>query len=92
MKLIVADKIRETDKAVNYCITFWIDMGSYYIYKWLPKKLIIPVDECHIKVEGIGLRMIIDEIACKHTFKKAKYTARVCPENIIWNKDNEVDI
>lgn len=80
MKLIVANKIKETEKAVDY-----------YIYKWLPKKLVIPVDDRHIKVGDIGLKMIIDEIARKHTFKIASYTARFYPENIIWNKEDEAD-
>ena len=91
MKLIVANKIKETEKAVDYCISFWIDSCDYYIYKWLPKKLVIPVDDRHIKVGDIGLKMIIDEIARKHTFNRASYTARFYPENIIWNKEDEAD-
>lgn len=89
MKLITVCKNKETDKAVNLQVFFWVDNWDFWIYKWLPKSVVKFTDETHAEVTDWALSEIIKEIAAKHSFNKARYNARFYPENIRWEEKTD---
>lgn len=92
MKRITVTKNKETERAYNLCVSFWVDSCDFWLFVWLPKSVVKFIDDKHAEVTDWALQQIIDKIATKHSFNKARYNARFYPENIIWNKEeNEVD-
>lgn len=93
MKLIELRKNKETEKAYNLQVFFWIDSWDFWIYKWLPKSAVKFIDETHAEITDWGVNEIIKEIATKHSFNKARYNARFYPEKIRWEENkNDANI
>ena len=93
MKRIEARKNKETNKAVNLQVFFYIDNCDFWIYKWLPKSAVKFMDDLHVEISAWAFSEIVEEIATKHSFSKARYNARFYPEKIRWEENkNDANI
>ena len=90
-------KISETDKAVQYCITFRIveypghpicgEGREYYFNKWFPKRVVTPIDDTHISIPKKFLEETLKILSDKHPFREVRYNAQFYPERFKWNVD-----
>lgn len=96
MRILNARKIGETEKAVQYCITFWIvefpnhpvcwEGKYFYFNRWFPKKVVTVIDESHIGIPKPFLQETIELLANKHSFREVRYNAKFRPELLKWEK------
>ena len=92
--LTINSKSGETDKAVQYCIRFWIVEAphnpvcwqgkEYGFYTWFPKKIVRVIDDTHIGVPKPFLFQTIKAISERHPFQNVRYMARNHSETLQW--------
>lgn len=73
MRTLTVEKIGETEKAVQYRVTFWIvenpghpvcwEGKEYYFGRWLPKRVVTPIDDTHIGIPKKFLEETIELLA-----------------------------
>lgn len=94
MRTLTVEKIGETEKAVQYRVTFWIvehpghpvcwEGKEYYFGRWLPKRVVTPIDDTHIGVPKPFLFQTIKAISERHPFQNVRYMARNHSETLQW--------
>lgn len=94
MRTLTARKVGETDKAVQYCVTFWIvehpghpvcgEGKEFFINRWLPKRVVTPIDDTHIGIPKKFLEETLKILADKHPFQEVRYNAQFYPERFKW--------
>lgn len=95
METLTVKKIKETEKAIQYCITFWIvEYPNHPVYRygeefmfnvWFPKKVVTKIDSVHIGVPKNFFELVLKTLASKHPFQKVRYNAQYYPERFKWS-------
>ena len=95
MRTLTVRKVGETDKAVQYCVTFWIvehpghpicgEGKEFFFNRWLPKRVVTPIDDTHIGIPKKFLEETLKILADKHPFQKVRYNAQYYPERFKWS-------
>lgn len=93
---LTVEKIGETEKAVQYRVTFWIvenpghpvcwEGKEYYFGRWLPKRVVTPIDDTHIGIPKKFLEETIELLAKGHPFREVRYNAQFKQETLQWTK------
>lgn len=86
--IITASQIKETEKAINFIITFWIGRHDYFWYYWFPKIRVKIIDEELIEISDQLFQNLKEDIRLRHTFKKVSYN--LAYGEVKWI-ENEVD-
>ena len=78
MRTLTVRKVGETEKAVQYCVTFWIvehpghpicgEGKEFFFNRWLPKRVVTPIDDTHIGIPKKFLEETLKILADKHPF------------------------
>lgn len=93
-------KLRGLDRyeveAVQYRVTFWIvenpghpvcwEGKEYYFGRWLPKRVVTPIDDTHIGIPKKFLEETIELLAKGHPFREVRYNAQFKQETLQWTK------
>ena len=95
MRTLTVRKVGETDKAVQYCVTFWIvehpghpicgEGKEFFFNRWLPKRVVTPIDDTHIGIPKKFLEETLKILADKHPFREVRYNAEFYPERFKWS-------
>lgn len=95
MRTLTVRKVGETEKAVQYCVTFWIvehpehpvcgDGKEFFFNRWLPKRVVTPIDDTHIGIPKKFLEETLKILADKHPFQEVRYSAQFYPERFKWS-------
>lgn len=95
-RTLTVEKIGETEKAVQYRVTFWIvenpghpvcwEGKEYYFGRWLPKRVVTPIDDTHIGIPKKFLEETIELLAKGHPFREVRYNAQFKQETLQWTK------
>lgn len=95
MRTLTAQQINETEKAVQYRVTFWIVENpghpvcgggkEYYFGRWFPKRVVTPIDDTHIGIPKKFLEETIQLLANGHPFQEVRYNAQFYPERFKWS-------
>lgn len=95
MRTLTVRKVGETDKAVQYCVTFWIvehpghpicgEGKEFFFNRWLPKRVVTPIDDTHIGIPKKFLEETLKILADKHPFQEVRYNAQFYPERFKWS-------
>lgn len=95
MRTLTVRKVGETEKAVQYCVTFWIvehpghpvcgDGKEFFFNRWLPKRVVTPIDDTHIGIPKKFLEETLKILADKHPFQEVRYNAQFYPERFKWS-------
>lgn len=82
MRTLTIRKIGETEKAVQYCVTFWIvehpghpvcgEGKEFFFNRWLPKRVVTPIDDTHIGIPKKFLEETLKILADKHPFQEVR--------------------
>lgn len=96
MRTLTVRKVGETDKAVQYCVTFWIvehpghpicgEGKEFFFNRWLPKRVVTPIDDTHIGIPKKFLEETIELLAKGHPFREVRYNAQFKQETLQWTK------
>lgn len=96
VRTLTVEKIGETEKAVQYRVTFWIvenpghpvcwEGKEYYFGRWLPKRVVTPIDDTHIGIPKKFLEETIELLAKGHPFREVRYNAQFKQETLQWTK------
>lgn len=76
MKLTVKIK-RQTEKAINAEVYFWIGGDTYTWMMWFPKSRTRMIDEHHIDVEYWLIKKFENELDEKHPNSRVSTAARI---------------
>lgn len=95
MRTLTVRKVGETEKAAQYCVTFWIvenpghpvcgDGKEFFFNRWLPKRVVTPIDDTHIGIPKKFLEETLKILADKHPFQEVRYSAQFYPERFKWS-------
>lgn len=59
---------------------------EYYFGRWLPKRVVTPIDDTHIGIPKKFLEETIELLAKGHPFREVRYNAQFKQETLQWTK------
>ena len=61
------------------------DGKEFFFNRWLPKRVVTPIDDTHIGIPKKFLEETLKILADKHPFQEVRYNAQFYPERFKWS-------